>query len=193
MIVLRIIAGIVFFMQLPVPLYWFVLHPGRKFWRTRRKAAYIVALACSWLPVTVCLILFHARMFSRRTPSLAAMVAGLALIAFEVWIFARVRRDLGDARLVGHAEILGSGEIATRGLYSHIRHPRYAASFLALLGACLLAATRLMWIVLAVWTVLTLTAISLEEREMRARFGPSYHAYARRVPRFLPFPIRPRE
>ncbi|HWG59273.1 MAG TPA: isoprenylcysteine carboxylmethyltransferase family protein [Candidatus Acidoferrales bacterium] len=192
MIVLRILAGIVFFMQLPVPLYWFVLHPGMRYWRGHRKAGYIVALACSWLPVTVCLIVFRSALFSGARPSAPSIILGLGMIAFEAWVFTRVRRDLGDARLVGHTELLGGGEIANRGVYARIRHPRYLASFLALVGACLLAATCLMWTIAAIWTVLTFAAILMEEREMRARFGASYEVYARRVPRFLPSFIRAR-
>lgn len=180
-------------MQLPVPLYWFVLHPGMRYWRNHRKAGYIVALMCSWLPVTVCLIVFRSALFRRTVPPWPAMALGFALIAAEVWMFARVRRDLGDKRLVGHAELLGGGEIASHGIYAHVRHPRYAASFLALVGGCMLGGTRTMFVVTAVWLVLTLTAIAMEEREMRSRFGAAYEAYARRVRRFLPIPMRARD
>jgi protein-S-isoprenylcysteine O-methyltransferase Ste14 len=64
--------------------------------------------------------------------------------------------------------------------------------FLAVLGACFVARTRLLWGVALVWWLLALAVVRLEERELRARFGETYMAYARRVPRFLPFRLRPR-
>jgi protein-S-isoprenylcysteine O-methyltransferase Ste14 len=60
------------------------------------------------------------------------------------------------------------------------------------LGACLVAGTRLLWIVAAVWWAVERFAIALEERELLARFGEPYAAYRRRVPAFLPFLLWPR-
>ena len=54
---------------------------------------------------------------------------------------------------------------------------------LAVLGACLLG-----WLGAAldrrarVWLVIALATIQIEERELRARFGAAYIAYAQRVP-----------
>lgn len=101
-------------------------------------------------------------------------------------MFTRVKADLGGARLVGKTELSGGGEIAQRGIYARIRHPRYTGSLLAICGACLVAGTRVAWILAAIWVVLTRIAIAFEESEMRARFGASYEDYARRVPRFFP-------
>ena len=97
-----------------------------------------------------------------------------------------MKRDLGGARLVGQTELSGGGEIARNGIYARIRHPRYAGSFLAILGACLIAGTRAMWAAAGVWCILTLIAISFEERELLARFGAAYQDYCLRVPRFIP-------
>jgi len=180
------LAAIVLFMQLPIPLYWFVVHPLAKFWRRHEKAAYVVGLACSWLPVTVALVVYHRELFRRYWPPAAAIVAGIALIVLEGWIFWRVHRDLGTSRLVGRTEICGSGEVAQHGIYARIRHPRYTASFLAIVGACLLGGTRTTWMVAGAWLVLTRTAIALEERELRVRFGAAYEDYCRLVPRFIP-------
>ena len=94
--------------------------------------------------------------------------------------------DLGGFRLVGQTELSGGGELAQHGIYARMRHPRYDGSFLAILGACFLAGTRWMWVVAGVWLVLILVAISLEGRELRARFGVTYEEYCRRVPGFFP-------
>jgi len=184
--VLQAVAAIVLFLNLPIPLYWFVLHPFGAFWRTRLRAAYATALLCSWLPVTVATIAFRRQLFRRDWPPVAAIVGGAALLVFESWIFWRVRRDLGGSRLVGQAELQGRGELQLRGVYARMRHPRYVGSLLAIIGACLLAGTRGMWIVAAVWAVLTFASVLLEEREMRVRFGAEYDEYCRRVPRFWP-------
>jgi protein-S-isoprenylcysteine O-methyltransferase Ste14 len=87
---------------------------------------------------------------------------------------------------VGQTELSGGGQIERSGIYARIRHPRYIGSFLAILGACLLAGTRATWVVAAVWLVLTRIAIALEERELHDRFSVSYEEYCRRVPRFVP-------
>jgi protein-S-isoprenylcysteine O-methyltransferase Ste14 len=184
------LAAAVLFLQLPIPLYWFVVHPLVKFWRRHPKAAYVAGLLCSWPPVTAAVAVYRRELFRPDWPPAAAIAAGLALMIFEGWIFWRVHRDLGTSRLVGRTELSGSGEIAHRGIYARIRHPRYAGSFLAIVGACLLAGTRVMWMVAGAWLVLTLTAIALEERELRARFGAAYEEYCRRVPRFFPWPRR---
>jgi protein-S-isoprenylcysteine O-methyltransferase Ste14 len=181
------IAAIVLFLQLPIPLYWFVVHPQVKFWRRHSRAVYIVGLASSWLPVTIAMFVFHRRVFRPGWTSPGALALGLALIIFEGWIFWRVHRDLGTSRLVGKTELSGAGEIERGGIYAQIRHPRYTGSFLAIVGACFLAGTRAMWMVSAAWLVLMLVAILLEEREMRARFGAAFADYCSRVPRFLPF------
>jgi protein-S-isoprenylcysteine O-methyltransferase Ste14 len=180
------LAAIILCLQLPIPLYWFVLHPLRRFWRRHPRAVWVVGLACSWLPVTTAIVAFHRTLLSDTWPSIGRLSAGLALTVFEAWIFWRVYRDLGTARLVGKAELEGGGTIETAGIYARVRHPRYVASFLAICGACLLAGTRLLSIVAAVWLALMTVAVVLEEREMRIRFGASFEEYCRRVPRFVP-------
>src|ERR1700692_2966440 len=105
------IAGIVLFLQLPIPLYWFVVHPQVNFWRRHDKSSYVTGLLLSWLPVTASLIYFHDPLFRKTGPPLWGIVAGLALIIFEGWIFWRVHHDLGIGRLVGKTELSGRGEI----------------------------------------------------------------------------------
>lgn len=183
---LRWVAAFVLFLQLPIPLFWFVVHPSIGFWRRHQTAAYFTGVLIAWPAVTASLILFRNELFLRDVPAAGRIAVGIALILFELWIFGRVKRDLGIAKFVGKTELSGSGEVISRGIYGRIRHPRYLGSFIAILGACFLAGTRMLWFVAAVWTVLTLIAIAMEEREMCTRFGESYLEYRRTVPRFIP-------
>jgi protein-S-isoprenylcysteine O-methyltransferase Ste14 len=190
---LHAVAGFILFFELPIPIYWLILHPFNSFWRTRVRAAFWFAALTAWTCGGAALWIFRHALLSSARPSYFAIAAGFALIAVEFYLFVRVERELGTHRLVGHAELTGKGEMFSGGLYAYVRHPRYAGMFAALLGAALLAGTRLLFIVLAVWLPFALFVIRLEERELEARFGASYAAYRRRVPAFRPIFLRAAE
>jgi protein-S-isoprenylcysteine O-methyltransferase Ste14 len=187
---LRAVAGFVLFFELPIPIYWLILHPLNSFWRSRVRAAFWFAGLTAWTCGGAALWVFRHSLLAASRPSWFAIASGVALIAVEGYLLVRVERTLGSRRLVGHAELTGTGEMFSGDLYAHVRHPRYAGMFCALLGAALLAGTRLLWIVLAIWWPFALLVIRLEDLELAARFGPSYEEYRRRVPAFLPFRIR---
>lgn len=180
----RWIAAAVLFLQLPVPLFWFVVHPQIHYWRKHQKAVYAVGLL-AWPAVGVALVALRHDLFLREYPAAWRMVVGFTLLIFELWLFRRAQRDLGTARFIGRTELSGGGEVVSQGIYARMRNPRYLGSFLAIVGACLLAGTARLWVVAAVWTILMRLAIGFEEREMRNRFGDAYLEYCRRVPRFF--------
>ena len=184
---LHVVAGFFLFFELPIPVYWLILHPFGAFWRNRVRAAFWIAGLTAWIAGGVLLWTYHPMLLAATQPSWFAIAAGFALLGVEIYLFLRVERELGSRRLVGHAELTGTGEMFTGGLYARVRHPRYTGMFCAALGAALLAGTPRLWAVLAVWWVLALVVIRLEERELAARFGASYAAYRKRVPAFLPF------
>jgi protein-S-isoprenylcysteine O-methyltransferase Ste14 len=108
----------------------------------------------------------------------------------ELYTLVAVELELGGRRLVGHAELTGRGQLTTRGLYTRVRHPRYLGMMAAVLGGCLLVGSLPLWIAGALWLLLALFTIQLEERELRVRFGSAYADYAERVPALLPFRFR---
>ncbi len=179
---LHAVAGFILFFELPIPIYWLILHPFNSFWRSRICAAFWVAGLTAWTSGGVLLWIYRPLLLSAARPSWVAIAAGLVLIGIEVYLFLRVERELGSRRLVGHAELTGTGEMFTGGLYAHVRHPRYSGMFCAVVGAALLGGSLRLWAVLAAWWVLALVVIRLEERELAARFGPAYAAYRKRVP-----------
>jgi len=184
---LHAVAGFILFFELPIPIYWLIIHPFNSFWRNRICAAFWVAGLTAWTSGGVLLWIYRPLLLSAARPSWVAIAAGLVLIGIEVYLFLRVERELGSRRLVGHAELTGTGEMFTGGLYAHVRHPRYSGMFCAVVGATLFGGTLRLWAVLAAWWVLALVVIRLEERELDARFGAAYAAYRKRVPALLPF------
>jgi protein-S-isoprenylcysteine O-methyltransferase Ste14 len=187
---LHAVAGFVLFFELPIPIYWLILHPFNSFWRRRVRAAFWFAGLTAWTSGGVALWYFRHSLLAAERPPWFAITAGFALIAVEGYLLVRVERELGSRRLVGHAEITGTGEMFSGGLYAHVRHPRYAGMFCALIGAALLVGTPLLWTVLVLWAPFALIVIRLEEMELAARFGPSYEEYRNRVPAFLPLRLR---
>lgn len=172
---------------LPIPIFWLLVHPFAGYWRKRSKsAAYLSTLGVAIVIGTAVLYCFREPLLTSGEPAGWAVAVGVALMLLAAVVFARVERELGAARLLGKVELSGGGELRTAGFYSHIRHPSYAAQMCLMLGACLLAGTRAIWLVGAVWLALQLVMIRFEERELRARFGEAYEEYRRRVPAFFP-------
>lgn len=185
--IFRWVAATIFWLQLPNPLFWLVVHPQIRYWRGRSRAAYVTAVVTAWGLVTVFLIVFHGLIFRQTVPGDLRIGFGLLLIAADIWLFARARRDLGTARLIGKTELSGGGEVVDTGIYAHVRNPRYTGMIASVIGACVLAATPAMWKICGAWLALVLVVIGFEERELRERLGAPYIEYCRRVPRFIPY------
>jgi protein-S-isoprenylcysteine O-methyltransferase Ste14 len=182
-------AGLILVLELPVPIYWFVLHGGIGFWRNRNRgrSPYLFAVGAAWGLGGWLLYHFRAAIFTATGQPAWAIALGTALLAADVAILIAVETQLGRNRLIGQAELIGSGELAVQGLYGFVRHPRYLGMMLGVLGACLVLGSRTLWLLAAVWWLAALGMIALEERELRGRFGAAYVAYANRVPALLPF------
>lgn len=182
----RNLVLVVFFLDLPVPIYWFILHPFSSFWSRHIRAAFFFAGLASWTLGAIFVVFFRHLLLAPAWPSIAIVLAGLALVCLDFVLLYYSGKFLGHRKLVGHAELAGKTELTTTGLYRYVRHPRYTGMIAAVGGACLLANTRFAWIVGAVWLALVLASIFLEEREMRHRFGIVYENYSHTTARFIP-------
>jgi protein-S-isoprenylcysteine O-methyltransferase Ste14 len=191
--ILHWFAWLVLTVELPVPVYWLIFHGAIRFWRGRGRAAYWVAVGCAWGVGGWTLYHFRAQLWTVTDRPPWAILAGAVLIGADIAILVIVETQLGGRRLVGQAELAGDGELFVGGLYARVRHPRYLGMILGVLGVCLLAASQLLWMVAALWWIAALVIIWLEERELRARFGAAYIAYAQRVPALLPLLFRAKD
>jgi protein-S-isoprenylcysteine O-methyltransferase Ste14 len=182
----RYLALIIFYLDLPVPIYWFILHPFTNFWQRNIRAAFWFAGLFAWTAGAVFVTIFRDQLLGEIIPLPLVAFAALPLIAADFILLSYSGKYLGPKKLVGHSELSGKSELTTIGLYKYVRHPRYTGMIAAILGACMIAQTKFAWIVGAIWFACVLLSIFLEEREMRQRFGTAYEDYSRATPRFLP-------
>jgi protein-S-isoprenylcysteine O-methyltransferase Ste14 len=181
--------GLVYCLYLfPIPFFWLLIHPAIRFWRRFGNRSLWLA-APVWLVVDAAIILMRGLLYAERIPrSAVTWVLGGALLVLANWVGLRVVRDIGLRRLVGVREMnpREAGRLVSSGIYGQLRHPRYLAAMLELLGwASLTGAVGIF--LLAILSVLLYQLIApLEEQELREQYGQQFEAYARKVPRFLP-------
>ena len=77
----RLIAIVVLAFEMPVPIYWLILHTPVSFWRRHVRAAFPVAVLIAWGIVEWALYRFRLELF-RRDVSFWRELVGAALIAF---------------------------------------------------------------------------------------------------------------
>jgi protein-S-isoprenylcysteine O-methyltransferase Ste14 len=177
---------IIFFLDLPVPIYWFIIHPFTNFWRRNIRTAFWFAGLFAWIAGAAFVTIFRNQLLGESISSPLVAFGALPLIAADFILLFYSGKFLGAKKLVGHAELSGKSELTTTGLYKYVRHPRYTGMIFGILGACMFAQTKFAWIVGAIWLACILTSILFEEREMRRRFGVAYEEYSLATPRFLP-------
>lgn len=114
-----------------------------------------------------------------RYAFLAPMLAGLAFAAWSMLLFATVGR--GTLAPVDPPRVF-----VADGPYRFTRNPMYVGVTCWLLGLAALTASRdLLWYAALVPVGFHLFVRLVEEPMLRRRFGATYEAYTRRVPRWL--------
>jgi len=118
-------------------------------------------------------------------PDWAMWIGVLAQVPF-VWLFWRSHVDL-DRDWSPSLEVRRDHALVTNGVYAWMRHPMYAAIWIAALAQPLLLQN---WIagalIIPACPALWLLRVPKEEAMMRETFGAAYDDYARQVGRLLP-------
>lgn len=78
-------------------------------------------------------------------------------------------------------------ELVTQGLFARVRNPIMLAELLVIWAeACAVASLGVVLYAAAISVLAHVLVVTVEEPELRRRFGEPYEAYCRRVPRWLP-------
>jgi len=185
----HVLAVLMVVLTPPAVIYWLVIHPFVGFWRRLgTKPSLVILWAGFSAAIWGCWQVRDVLVGRDLGTNLWLFVPGLALYIVAAWMSRAVSRHLTLRILAGVPEInaAGPGRILREGIYGRVRHPRYAAFLVGCTGIALIVNyTGLYVMAVALFPALHVVAI-LEERELRARFGGDYEAYAAEVPRLVP-------
>jgi protein-S-isoprenylcysteine O-methyltransferase Ste14 len=175
-----------------IPSFWLVIHPRAEKWRERkrqRRAVYNL-LVPLWMGMWVALF---AATFPWREIVLYdwrySWIAGAALIAAGIFLYAKARHGFSPLQLSGHHELepdRHQQRLVVSGIRQHVRHPIYLGHLLEMLGWSIGTGLLVCWALTAFAFVTGAIMIRLEERELIERFGDSYREYQRRVAAIIP-------
>ncbi len=115
---------------------------------------------------------------------LAGDILATAGLAYSVWGLAYLRRSFSIIPEARH--------LVTGGPYSLSRHPVYLGEVATAIGINLATGGWLSALAIGYFIACELLRIRWEERVLSSAFPDDYPDYARRVPRYLPNPFRPR-
>lgn len=118
-------------------------------------------------------------------PAWATWLGALLQLPY-LWLFWRSHTDLGRNWSPG-LELRRTHELVTHGVYQRVRHPMYAAIWLAALTQPLLIHNAIAGLlVIPAFAAMWFIRVPHEEAMMRAEFGDSYDLYCERAGRLMP-------
>ena len=110
---------------------------------------------------------------------IAVALAGQTLRALVIGL-AYIKRG-------GNRGTIDADSLVVQGLFAHSRNPLYVGNMLEFLGLCLILHSPAGYLIGVPFFALAYFSIVLAEEEfLRAKFGPVYEEYCRRVNRFVP-------
>ena len=149
--------------------------------RILRSLPFVVAILLLMLDRLPLPWLYRHFMPSSRASFLTGAAITVAGLLFAVW----ARRHIG-ANWSRSVTIKQQHELITTGPYAFVRHPIYTGILTGFLGTAV-AVTQYRGIVALLLVFLSLWyKLRLEERWMRAQFGPAYTDYAARTAALVP-------
>jgi protein-S-isoprenylcysteine O-methyltransferase Ste14 len=174
----------------PLFLYWLLLHPFVKFWRSRGIGVTYGSLLTIIAGGMVGLFsMRHFLLGIEYGTSYLLLALGLLCLTLAAILRLAIRKKLTMKVLLGLPEIAPDRfprALITDGIYARMRHPRYVQFLIALSGYALIANYLAGYLVVALWGAGIYLIALLEEKELRDHFGDIYQAYCRKVPRFWP-------
>lgn len=185
----RAVAWIACIVYSTIPAFWLLIHPRATFWRSRRSSSYKILLPvwiAMWAAVAAITAPWRGVLLYDNNwmwiPAAVLLCAGLILY----WLS---HQHFSLAQLGGLPEVLpshGQQRLITTGIRARVRHPIYLAHLCEMLAWSTGTGLAVCWALTAFALLTGAVMISLEDKELEARFGESYLQYQSKVPAVLP-------
>ncbi len=172
-----------------VPLFWLMIHPRAKSWRSRKRSPFRL-LVPVWLLMWVGIGLLtspfrNATFYS--TPW--TWVPAALLFATGLFLYSAAGARFSWAQLGGLPELRAGhrdDRLIITGIRSRVRHPVYLGHLFEMLGWSIATGLAVCWLLTVVAIATGVVMIRLEDAELEKRFGADYVAYRQRVHAMMP-------
>ncbi len=186
------VGGFILALTIRIIYRWRARHQVDVRWQITRREYLVLSVAFMGILVIPLLHLI-TDVFARAAYDLPAWATwlGTALFVSALWLLWRSHADLGR-NWSETVVVRQNHQLITDGVYTHIRHPMYAAFLLWGIAQPLLLQNGIAgWSHLAAMLVLYGVRVPHEEALMTATFGAAYRTYMQRTGRILPRLRRP--
>lgn len=154
--------------------------------KTRTDTALFLAASVGGFVLPLLYVFTPWLAFADYPLALPIGIIGSMLLVPANWLFWRAHRDLAE-NWSPVLELHEGHQLVTRGIYSRVRHPMYAALWLLLIAQAMILPN---WIAgcggLVPFAALYFQRVQREEAMMRRTFGAAYDEHVRRTGRLFP-------
>jgi protein-S-isoprenylcysteine O-methyltransferase Ste14 len=172
-----------------IPLFWLVVHPFIDRWRRIGRRGYTFILPIWALFIAGTFAILWPFRYARFYTTWAGWVPAVFLFWIGFSIYAAAFKSFNRAQVSGLVELEPDQhrrELVTTGIRARVRHPIYLGHLCEILGWCVGTGLTALFALAGFAIVTGALMITIEDRELEARFGETYRAYRRAVPAVIP-------
>jgi protein-S-isoprenylcysteine O-methyltransferase Ste14 len=184
-----IVALLVCSVYCTIPLFWLVVHPFIDTWRKRGRRAFSLILPIWAAFIVAAFLLMWPHRLVRFYANWWCWLPAAFLFCMGVSIYRQAFRGFHRSQVSGLDELEPDQhrqQLVTSGIRARVRHPIYLGHLCEVVGWCVGTGLVALYALLAFAVVTGFFMISIEDRELEARFGEAYREYKARVPAVVP-------
>lgn len=186
---LNLLGWLVCVVYATIPVFWLLVHPWARYWRSRERSPYLTLLPL-WIAMWIGFgVLTSGRRQVVLHGTVWTWIPATLLFVVGLWIYSQSGKHFSRAQLGGLPEVLPSHreqKLVTAGIRSRVRHPIYLAHLCEMLAWSLATGLAVCYVLTACAMITGTIMVRQEDAELEQRFGDEYKRYRASVPVILP-------